>query len=253
MIRQSPKVVVSWIGARSPWRPSKGFLRFTLACAAGFMLFIQCIVAFAGDEKITYDDHLAPVLRQRCSSCHNSNTKKADLDVTNYSGLMRGGSSGAAIEPGDPDATHLFLLFTRKSEPFMPQNADKLPDSEIDIIRRWIKGGSLENAGSKAAVPKPKNVTAAESTPGKRPGVIPMPPRMVLEPAFQMSHSPMARSIATSPWAPLVAAASQRQVLLYNTSTLDLVGVYAFPEGQPNVVRFSRDGRLLLAGGGRPG
>ena len=75
---------------------------------------------------------------------------------------------------------------------------------------------------------------------------------MVLEPAFQMSHAPMARSLATSPWAPLVAVASQRQVLLYNTNTLDLVGVFPFPEGQPNVVRFSRDGRLLLAGGGRP-
>ena len=216
------------------------------------MLFMQVVAASAAEEKVTYDDQLAPILRQRCSSCHNSNTKKADLDVTNYSGLMRGGSSGAAIEPGDPDASHLFLLVTRKSEPFMPQNADKLPDGEIDIIRRWIKGGALENAGSKAAAPKPKKVIAAESTPGKRPDVIPMPPRMVLEPAFQMSHSPMARSIATSPWAPLVAVASQRQVLLYNTSTLDLVGVYPFPEGQPNVVRFSRDGRLLLAGGGRP-
>ena len=62
----------------------------------------------------------------------------------------------------------------------------------------------------------------------------------------------MARSLATSPWAPLVAVTSQRQVLLYNTTTLELVGVFPFPEGQPNVVRFSRDGRLLLAGGGRP-
>ena len=62
----------------------------------------------------------------------------------------------------------------------------------------------------------------------------------------------MARSLATSPWAPLVAVTSQRQVLLYNTTTLELVGVFPFPEGQPNVVRFSRDGQLLLAGGGRP-
>jgi predicted nucleic acid-binding Zn-ribbon protein len=208
--------------------------------------------ATAAEEKVTYDDQLAPILRQRCSSCHNANTKKADLDVTNYSGLMRGGSSGPSIEPGEPDSSHLFLLVTRQSEPFMPQNADKLPDAEIDIIRRWIKGGALENAGSKAVAPKPKKVIAAESTPGKRPDVIPMPPRMVLEPAFQMSRPTIARSIATSPWAPLVAVASQRQVLLYNTSTLDLAGVYAFPEGQPNVVRFSRDGRLLLAGGGRP-
>ena len=134
----------------------------------------------------------------------------------------------------------------------MPQNADKLPDAEIDLIRRWINGGALENAGSKAAKPKPKMIVAAETAPGKRPEVIPLPPRMVLEPAFRMAHAPMARSLATSPWAPLVAVTSQRQVLLYNTTTLELVGVFPFPEGQPNVVRFSRDGRLLLAGGGRP-
>jgi Planctomycete cytochrome C/Anaphase-promoting complex subunit 4 WD40 domain len=224
-----------------------------LACAAGFVLFIQIVAASAAEEKVTYDDQLAPILRQRCSSCHNSNTKKADLDVTNYSGLMRGGSSGPSIEPGDPDSSHLFMLVTRQSEPFMPQNADKLPDAEIDLIRRWIKGGALENAGSKAAMPKAKKIVVAESTPGKRPEVIPLPPRMVLEPAFQMSKAPIARSLATSPWAPLVAVASQRQVLLYNTTTLELVGVYPFLEGQPNVVRFSRDGRLLLAGGGRPG
>src|SRR5690348_2294426 len=106
---QPPTVIVSWIEAPNA---SKGFLRSTLACAAGFILFLHVVAAVAAEEKVTYDDHLAPILRQRCSSCHNSNTKKADLDVTNYSGLMRGGSSGAAIEPGDPDSSHLFLLVT---------------------------------------------------------------------------------------------------------------------------------------------
>src|SRR6478609_11323618 len=167
MKRQARPVCVPLIEARSV---SNGLLRSTLACAAGFILVVQSVdVARADDKKITYDDQLAPILRQRCSSCHNSNAKKADLDITNYAGLMRGGSSGAAIEPGDPDASHLFLLVTRQSEPFMPQNADKLPDGEIDLIRRWIKGGALENAGSKAVAGKPKKVIAAESTPAKRP------------------------------------------------------------------------------------
>jgi hypothetical protein len=239
-----------WFGDRSA---SKGIVRSTLACAAGFMLIVSASTARADDKsKVTYDDQLAPILRQRCSSCHNPTAKKADFDVTSYSSLMKGGSSGPVIEPGEPDSSHFFALVSRQSEPFMPQNADKLPDGEIDLIKRWIAGGALENAGSKAAVPKPKKVVAAESTPGKRPDVISMPPRMVLEPAFEMTHAPMARSVATSPWAPLVAIGSQRQVLLYNTNTLELTGVFAFPEGQPNVVRFSRDGRLLLAGGGRP-
>jgi hypothetical protein len=120
------------------------------------------------------------------------------------------------------------------------------------LLRRWIDGGALENQGSKAARPKPKKNIAMEVAIGERPKTVPMPPRMMLEPYYPLSRPTMARSLATSPWAPLVAVASQRQVLLYNTKTLELAGVYPFPEGQPNVVRFSRDGRLLLVGGGRP-
>ena len=36
-------------------------------------------------------------------------------------------------------------------------------------------------------------------------------------------------ALAASPWAPLVAVAGQKQVLLYNTDTLDLLGVAAVP------------------------
>ncbi|MEX2310766.1 MAG: c-type cytochrome domain-containing protein [Pirellulales bacterium] len=204
------------------------------------------------EEKLTFDDHLAPIFRQRCASCHNPTARKADLDVTNYLSLMQGGASGTVIESGDAASSYLFTLVAHDAEPYMPQNADKIPDAEIDLLRRWIDGGALENAGSKAVKPKAKMSVAAVLDPGKRPEVVPMPPRLVLEPFYRTEHAPMARSLATSPWAPLLAVTSQRQVLLYNTATLDLVSVFPFPEGQPNVVRFSRDGRLLLAGGGRP-
>ncbi len=56
--------------------------------------------------------------------------------------------------------------------------------------------------------------------------------------------------VATSPWAPLAAVGGQKQVLLYNTQTLELVGVLPFPEGTPRVLKFSRNGSLLLCGGG---
>ena len=158
-----------------------------------------------------------------------------------------------SIEPGDADASYLFPLVTREAEPFMPQNADKLPDAEIDLLRRWIDGGALENAGSKAAKPKTKDERRRRSRSRQA-------ARRHSDAAaawcwsrvIEWRRPPMARSLATSPWAPLVAVTSQRQVLLYNTTTLELVGVFPFPEGQPNVVRFSRDGQLLLAGGGRP-
>ena len=85
--------------------------------------------------KITYDDHVKPILRQKCFSCHNPDKKSADLDVTNYTNLMQGGGSGDVIEPGSADDSYLFLLITHDSEPFMPPKADKLPDESINTIR----------------------------------------------------------------------------------------------------------------------
>jgi YD repeat-containing protein len=40
-------------------------------------------------------------------------------------------------------------------------------------------------------------------------------------------------------------------VLLFHTDTLELLGILPFTEGEPDTVKFSRSGQLLLAGGGR--
>jgi WD40 repeat protein len=42
----------------------------------------------------------------------------------------------------------------------------------------------------------------------------------------------------------------RRQLLLHHTASLELLGVLPFPEGVVKTVRFTRNGKLLLAGGG---
>ena len=223
-----------------------------------WLVAAHCVVTdVRADDKVTYDDHLAPIFRQRCGSCHNPTAHKADLDVTNYLGLMQGGASGACIEAGDASASYLFSLVTHEAEPYMPQNADKLPDAEIDLLRRWIDGGALENAGSKAVKPKAKMSVAVRARSGKTAGgrsdAAAHGAGAVLS---YWRKPPMARSLATSPWAPLVAVTSQRQVLLYNTTTLELVGVFAVPRraaqrGPLQPRRAAAAGRRRTAGGER--
>ena len=60
----------------------------------------------------------------------------------------------------------------------------------------------------------------------------------------------VAEALATSPWAPVAAVAGQKQVLLFNMETFEVLGALPFPEGVAQVLRFSRNGSLLLAGGG---
>ena len=44
-----------------------------------------CLIAnatHAADEKITYEDHIKPIIRESCESCHNPDKLKGDLDMT---------------------------------------------------------------------------------------------------------------------------------------------------------------------------
>ena len=202
-------------------------------------------------DKTTFDDHVKAILRTRCASCHGPDSKKGDLDITSFTNLMIGGSSGSVIEPGDVDGSYLFDLVTHEDEPVMPPSG-KIPDAEIEVIRKWIELGALENKGSKAVVKKVSGVAMGEN-PLVRPEVVATLPRMPIQPVQRTARNPVARAIATSPWAPMAAVAGKNQVLIYDTKSLQLIGVLPFPEGTVNVVKFSRSGAVLLAAGGRAG
>ncbi len=207
----------------------------------------------AKGPKITFEDHIKPIFREKCAACHNTDKKTAGLDLTNYAGTMAGGGSGAVVNPGSSGDSYLYSLVTHQSQPYMPLKADKLPDDMIALIAKWIDGGALETSGSKALAPKkPKVDLALKGAPTGRPaGPPPMPEHLTLEPVVRTRRATASRTVAVNPWSPLAALAGQKQVLLYNTKTLELVGVLPFPEGVPQVLKFSQNGLLLLAGGGR--
>jgi len=225
----------------------------------GLIVSLMSTASFAEDKKpadkkkvkITFDEHIKPIFRAKCFACHNTDKKASGLDLTNYTGLMQGGAAGDSIEPGDAGSSYLYMLVTHESEPFMPPKSDKMPDKEIALIQEWINGGAPENAGSKVVIKKPKFDFALKgASSGKPQGPPPMPPRLSLEPVVHTSLGTAVTALATNPWSPLAAVSGQKQVLLYNTKTQELVGVLPFPEGVPQVLKFSRNGSLLLAGGG---
>lgn len=204
-------------------------------------------------DKVTYDDHVVPLFRNHCFNCHNADKKKADLDLSTFNGIQAGGGSGASVSAGDASGSLLWKVIAHQEEPFMPPKSPKMAEDELALIRKWIEGGLLENAGSKAMAPKKPKVDLGSFTPtaGRPEGPPPMPGEdLLLEPVIEAPRAGAVASIAASPWAPLIAVAGQKQVLLYHADTLELLGVLPFPEGFPYVLKFSRSGRLLLAGGG---
>ena len=207
----------------------------------------------AGDAptKITFDEHVRPILRENCAFCHSQDDKEAGLAADSFAGLMEGGSSGKVVVPGDVDGSRLWALVSHKEEPTMPPDEDKLPDTQLDVIRKWIEGGALENAGSKAVIKKKTSLALAAPTGTGRPENPAMPEGLGKAPVVHTSRAGAVTAVASSPWSPVVAVAGQKQIVLYHSDTGELLGVLPFEEGIPYVLRFSRNGSLLMAAGGR--
>ena len=216
-----------------------------------FLLLLPCAAVAAEGPKITYEEHVRPIFREHCFACHNQGKATNDLALDSYERVRKGGASGEAITPGDPDGSYLYTLVTHKDQPHMPPRGDKIAAAKLETLRQWIAAGALKDSGAKAEIKKP-TVNLAMAGGAARPAGPPvMPEGVSRQPAVYTPRPGAITALAASPWAPLVAIAGQRQIVLYNTDSAELAGVLPFPEGIPYSLRFSRSGKLLLAGGGK--
>ena len=210
-------------------------------------------VGGAAIESPNYNDQVLPIFRNACLNCHNSDKKKAGLDLSTYQGSLQGSENGKVLKSGDSKGSLLLQCVIQSEDPKMPPKGEKLSDSEISVIQRWIDGQLLEAPGGKvvAAVTNAVGVAVVALTrPEGRP---PMPVGLPLEAVVRTDKSNSLTALGVSPWAPLVALGGQKQIVLFHTETLEMLGVLPFPEGFPMIIRFSRNGQLLLTGGGRGG
>ncbi len=214
------------------------------------ILLLLLLLPLSLRADVTYQETIRPLFQDSCLNCHNPDKHKAGLDLSTYEATMDGSDNGKVVESGDAEKSLLYQVLTHEQEPYMPKGGDKLPDAEIETIRQWIASNAPEKAGGMVAKANAGPAIAVVPVEEKPTGPIAMPAGITLQPFTHTLHRGAVPSIAGSPWAPLVAIAAQKQVLLYNTDSMQLAGVLPFPEGFPAIVRFSHNGGLLIAGGG---
>ena len=205
-------------------------------------------------QKLTYDDHIRPLLENKCFSCHNPDKKKGGLEMTSYSGLMNGGSGGAVVDAGNPSGSRLWTMSAHKEEPYMPPEGAPLEAKDVALLSKWIEGGLLQAKGSVASKSnKPKVDLSFAGGAGKPTGAVARPENVLLEPVIVTPRTSAVIAMAASPWTSLLAVAGQKQILLYDTDSHDLAGILPYAEGSARSLKFSANGSLLIMGGGRGG
>jgi WD40 repeat protein len=233
--------------------PHRALLTIGLCLTSALALAQESKPAAPTAPKITYDEHVRPILREHCFSCHSADKQESGLQLDSYQKTMAGGSSGEVVLPGDLASSRLWALVSHAEEPKMPPKQDKLAAAKLDLLGKWIEQGAPENAGSKVTLKKNPLAAVSASTTGKPAGPVAMPEGLLKQPVLYTKRPGQITALAVSPWAPLVAVAGQKQISLYQTDSGELLGILPFPEGLPQVLRFSRNGSVLLAGGGRAG
>ncbi|MBX7207633.1 MAG: PSD1 and planctomycete cytochrome C domain-containing protein [Verrucomicrobiaceae bacterium] len=103
----------------------------------------------ADDAAQLFVRRVKPLFSEKCLGCHGKDPQKikADYDMRTRELAFKGGESGeAAIVPGQPEKSPLYLSVTRAHEdewkPMPPKEPDKLYAEQIAWIKDWIAGGA---------------------------------------------------------------------------------------------------------------
>jgi hypothetical protein len=192
---------------------------------------LAILATVSAAEPVTFEKDVKPVFKKHCVGCHNADRQRGGLDLSTLAAVLEGGTSGKAAVPGKPEESPVYTLPAHLEDPKMPPGKPKIPQRELNLVRAWIAGGMAEKGGA-------LTVTTTIAAAG---GLVPVE---------SLRRATPVTALAVSPAAPLVAVAGRKQVLLFRLPAGAPLGALPFPEGEVHVLRFSRDGRVLLAGGG---
>ena len=89
-----------------------------------------------------FESSVRPVLASRCYGCHGENAT-AGLRLNSREGLLKGGRSGPAIQPGNPDESLLLHAIKGvRGRMEMPPTGNRVEDHQFESLRRWIEMGA---------------------------------------------------------------------------------------------------------------
>ncbi len=82
-----------------------------------------------------------PFFRDKCLGCHAGAQPKKNLSLETKAKVLKGGDQGPIIVPKKSGESLLYLYLSGQRQPKMPPN-ERLDDSRIEMIRRWIDAGA---------------------------------------------------------------------------------------------------------------
>ena len=108
------------------------------------------------DEQVDPREILVTTVNIKCLLCHGRRRQEGGLDLRTRASALKGGASGPAIVPGDPDASLMIKRIVAEEMPPEEHQARlsyrPVTSGELEELRRWISEGALWDDEKPAAV-----------------------------------------------------------------------------------------------------
>jgi mono/diheme cytochrome c family protein len=193
----------------------------------GLMLTTYGFAQQPADPAEFFEAHIRPVFATNCLGCHGD-AQTAGLRLDSRDNLLKGGKSGPAIVPGNPDSSLLIQAVQQTHERLKMPPGKKLNETEIRDLRAWVSAGAPWPE-AKGTISKERAITPEQRAFWSFQPIHRAIPPDVRDPAWV--QSPIDRFILarleTSGLTP-VAAADKR--VLIRRATFDLIGLPPKPE-----------------------
>ncbi|WP_051946381.1 PSD1 and planctomycete cytochrome C domain-containing protein [Verrucomicrobium sp. BvORR106] len=91
-----------------------------------------------------FETNIRPALQEHCADCHSGTAGKVKggLDLDTRSGWEKGGETGPAIVPGDPESSLLITAVRRMDKDLAMPPKKELPRSVVEHFITWVKMGA---------------------------------------------------------------------------------------------------------------
>ncbi len=96
-----------------------------------------------GSPDLELAGRAVALLRERCQACHGAELREGGLRLDSRAAALAGGDGGAAVVPGQVEASPLWQRVTADDPAQrMPQDEAPLSEAERDVLRGWIASGA---------------------------------------------------------------------------------------------------------------
>ncbi|MDG3004991.1 PSD1 and planctomycete cytochrome C domain-containing protein [Paludisphaera mucosa] len=110
-----------------------------------------------------FEQEVRPLLVAKCQSCHGPDKQKGGLRLDSREALLRGGETGAVVEPGKPGESPLVQAVRYEGLEMPPTG--KLEAAQVAALARWVADGAAWPAGTTPAdAPRPAKVEKADGS-----------------------------------------------------------------------------------------